>query len=290
MATKSIKELHITVGMPGSGKTTFVNDKSNFPGAERVQVNDFDKVFKKLKKENPDKPIDIEKVREMVFQYNTPNVIAIDGLFLTQKDVEWALSVYLDSDYFLKYFNIKKVVVDYWKFDKEACLWNDKGRRSQNSVATIKSAKMEKPDIEQIEKRFGVPTKMVEHEIVRKSIYKVFADCLGIPLEEDNKYFYSDTWRTGGEYSSWNSDSTTRMDSEAPCEFELFDEVMERICPNITFLQYKKLYRSCVELGTRHQSDYYSWWDEDFYKCNIEKLYDMLFEMGYIEEGCKNLC
>ena len=149
---------------------------------------------------------------------------------------------------------------------------------------------MEKPNIEQIEKRFGVPTKMVEHTIVKKSIYKVFADCLGIPLEEDNKYFYSDTWRTGGEYSSWNSDSTTRMDSEAPCEFELFDEVMERICPNITFLQYKKLYRSCVELGTRHQSDYYSWWDEDFYKCNIEKLYDMLFEMGYIEEGCKNLC
>ena len=288
MAKKSIKELHILVGMPGSGKTTFANNNANFLN-EKTNVEDFDKVFRKLKNENPDKPIDIEKVRNMVFNYNTRQVIVIDGLFLTQEDVEWALSVYLDSDYFKQYFDIKKVIVDYWIFDREACLWNDRGRRNQNSIATIKSAKLEKPNIEQIEKRFGVPTKMVEHYVVRKSVYKLFADCMNIPLEEDNKYFYSDAWRTGGETSSWNSDRTSRMDAEAPCEFELFDEVMEKICPNITFLQYKKLYRECVRVDTRHQSDYYSWWDEDFHKCDIEKLFDMLLEMGYIKENCENL-
>ena len=48
----------------------------------------------------------------------------------------------------------------------------------------------------------------------------------------------------------------------------------------ITFLQYKKLYANCVTVEERSSSDYYSNTREAFHRCDLEKLYNMLNDMG----------
>ena len=65
------------------------------------------------------------------------DTLILDGLFLTQKDVEWVLSVYLDNPKFFENFKVEKIIIDYWTPDKQACLWNDRGRRSIDSKKSI---------------------------------------------------------------------------------------------------------------------------------------------------------
>ena len=66
-------------------------------------------------------------------------------------------------------------------------------------------------------------------------------------------------------------------------EVKGFDELIERVCPNISFIQYKNIYRKCVTQKTRTDCDYYggskekAWWE-----CNLKDLYKILLEKGLI--------
>lgn len=275
-------ELHVLVGLPGSGKTTFAEEmKKNETGSNRVDIVDFDKVARKLKDVYYKDKDQMENVRNMVFSYSSKNIWILDGLFLTQKDVEWVISVYADSEYFKRYYNISKIIIHYWSEDRESCLWNDKGRRNQNSTMTIKNAEFYKPDIAKIEGRFNIKTEMVEHSVVRKSNIEVITDSVCMPLYDD-KYIYSGTWCMGGEQRDcWGS--TSKLSVDAPCNFDALDELLEKFCPEITFLQYKKLYNACVTEDSRYNHDYYSSWEEGYYKCDIVKLFEMLEEMGLVD-------
>jgi hypothetical protein len=58
---------------------------------------------------------------------------------------------------------------------------------------------------------------------------------------------------------------------------------MERVCPNMTFLQYKKVYNATVTTETKGEDDYYGGHVEyACYVCDIPKLYEMLKEMGVV--------
>ena len=113
MSEKREFELHVLVGLPGSGKTTFAeNEKKNETGSRRVDVIDFDKVARKFKDVYYKDKDQMENVRNMVFSYSTKNIWMLDGLFLTQNDVEWVISVYADSDYLKKYYDISNEDVE----------------------------------------------------------------------------------------------------------------------------------------------------------------------------------
>lgn len=285
---KTIKELHVLVGLPGSGKTTFANqfsdtikdeygfERRNYKTKKYADIVDFDSIYKKLGSQ-VEGEIDKNKVFKMAlprFRYDT---LILDGLFLTQKDVEWVLSVYLDNPKFFENFKVEKIIIDYWTPDKQACLWNDRGRRSIDSKKSIEHLNLERINVKKIEEKFGIKTKLETHSVAYKPAYLIMGEENDVKIH-DNKYLDSSTWCLGGEAWGWDG-GMHYIGSESPCNFDEFDELIEKICPTITFLQYKKLYANCVNVEERSNSDYYSNTREAFYRCDLEKLYNMLNDM-----------
>ena len=287
---RTIRELHVLVGLPGAGKTTFANQfkdtivdeygyfRTNYKTKKYANIVDFDEIYKKVGlKENGE--INRDKVTKMAFSRFKYDIIILDGLFITQKDVEWVLSIYLDNLKFTENFTVEKIIVDSWIADKEACLWNDRGRRKVDSSRSIQLLEQEKINVKQIEARFGIKTKLELHSIARKPEYRIMVEENDIKSVKTDKYLDSSTWCLGGEAWGWEG-GKHYIDAEQPCNFDEFDELLEKICPTIAFLQYKKLYANCVRIEERSNSDYYSNTREAFYRCDLEKLYDMLETMG----------
>lgn len=300
-----LKELHLLVGLPGSGKTTYaqreiqkvrpIEDSIYSFGSKHCIENgivDFDYIHSQVMCRTSQKmsvsvqnAITRDRVREMALPNRVPEsrILVLDGLFTTQEDYEWVISLYTEK--IVRSYAIDKIVVDYWIPDIEACLWNDLGRREQNSEETIRNLKIEKPNVAQIQEKFGIPTKLIVHSVVKKPKYLVLAGRYGIDKSSihSDRYLYSCSWSLGGKYYSYTG-NVSYMDPETPCNFDEFDNLLSEICPQITFLQYKKLYRSCVTEDSRDSSDYYSESREGFYRCDLEMLFEMLEEMGILSE------
>lgn len=282
---KTVKELHLLVGLPGSGKTTFSNKYLDLDGRNRFNskfkhgdVIDFDTIYKKAGF-NEKLQINREKIEKMKLKTITREYVIIDGLFLSQDEYEWVLSLFINGEQY-KNVRFEKIIIDYWVPDKESCLWNDRGRRDIPAEFTINIVELDKPDVKAIEGKFGIKTKLEEHYVYRKPAYKVMAGENGFRDLYKDKYLMSNTWCLGGVGRSWMNDSTYPISADEPLEFDAFDELLEKICPNITFLQYKKLYRHSVEMDDRDAGDYYSNCREGFWICDLEKLYNMLVDMG----------
>jgi hypothetical protein len=83
----------------------------------------------------------------------------------------------------------------------------------------------------------------------------------------DSYYFRNEgklevTWTTGGMTggSCWNDgveDPHYPVEAEEEPEFEALDKVLEALCPQITFLQYKKLVKSVVSRDATSENEYY---------------------------------
>lgn len=278
-------KLVIGMGLPASGKTTFLkeyekNIKSKYKYGNRnpsIRYHDFDK-----KKE----------FRKSLGDYD---IVIIDGLFLINDDVIRLISEISSATNYVP----DKIEIHYWKPNIEYCLWNDKGRRDKDSTTTIKNALLAEPDAEYIVRKFNeiesenqkgysdiykqtfeIDIKIVKHDIVKKPMERMFIDKYNI-YEEDG-FLKSNSWCTGGSWGDcWgNSGSVSSSDPE---EFYQLDNLLSEICPTISFLQYKKIHSNCVETDSYSDGDYYggrTWYN--FYKCDISKLYEQLNEMGLL--------
>ena len=180
---KTIKELHVLVGLPGSGKTTFasqykdiIRDSYGYSYTNRkakkfADIIDYDAIYKKVGFDDK-LQINREKIMKMALPRLKYDILILDGLFVTQNEVEWVLSVYLDNPKFTDNFTVEKIIVDYWVADKEACLWNDRGRRNIGAAVSIQLLELDRIDVKQIQERFGIKTKLELHTIVRKPEYR----------------------------------------------------------------------------------------------------------------------
>lgn len=294
--------VEILVGLPGSGKTYYAKEQGVHPDicfADRskekaMYINtDIDTYYYY----HNNKPRTIGQIihnydfghRIICHNYNWDHWI-IDGLFLIN-DVQYKVVEALNHEIIKHIDDIKlKIRFVYFEEDREACLYNDQARnREKLANITIEHAVYEKPNIEVLQKAFPE----FEFEMVEKDVHKmnVFESKFLTKGSYDNEQeseqeLRSDTWCLGGTWGNCWGDSGHVGADKQPTDFKEFDDLLMEVCPNITFLQYKKLYNSLVSIETKRENDYYGGSTENaYYKCNLKDLYNMMSEMGLINEN-----
>lgn len=274
----------IGYGLPGSGKTTELNrllESAKFDakrkgkvGTTTLELIDIDSIVtSNTTQEKKDKEINIKlDVSWCTGRRTTDAHIFVDGLFTTNDDLINIISRIkkCNEDY-----SVINVTVVYWNCDREACIWNDEGRRNSTSRATIENLPYEVPDKKRIEEAVGQKVMFIRKTVVKKAAYHKDLYAIG-QCAVDNKYLHSSEWSMGGRIESWDG-YTSAVLAETPKEFVELDNLLENVCPNLTFLQYKRIFRECVTTEEYYEPDYYGGGIRyGYYRCDLDILYEIL--------------
>lgn len=271
------------VGLPGSGKTTTAKELEERNRAFN-KVIDFDASFElsDWKRANEcDRARIIRSCINSAISSPRTNRLILDGLFLTYDDIVRVIKATN-----MLFCNVD-VVIHQWNEDRETCIKNDGGRREVSSTNTILYAKYEQIDCAELEKAIVEAgcnnvrvVGMKKHKVFLKPDWERYFRGK-IYVWEDEK-IRSNKWNNGGSYGScWGNGLTPVAPDEQP-EFDVLDELLGNICPTITFLQYKKIMKNCVEIEETYESDYYGGGcSYKRYVCDVKQLYNMLNEFGY---------
>jgi hypothetical protein len=276
-----MEKLIIEMGFPGSGKTRFAQRMKEKNEYEVAHIN-IDHLIHNFKYNKHNDSVD--KFAQVILDNINPKyrINIIDGLILTNDDVVKIIKN-------LPYFPDKSVEIHYWHENKEACLWNDRYRRDTNSELTIKNATLEKLSLSYItekieefhpEREFYLSA--VAHKVQKKSELQMFIDKYKINIDEDNK-LKSGSWQTGGHWWSYTGATGAISGEDQPLSFDELDNLLEKIAPSISFLEYKKIMKNCVTIESDTQRDYYSEANISYFECDVQKLYDILLQYNKIE-------
>lgn len=102
-------------------------------------------------------------------------------------------------------------------------------------------------------------------------------------------------WKTGGKSGGncWNAGEDNRhysIEGEREPNLESVDLIIEKICPEINFLIYKRLYRELLIYNEDNENEYYGNYTNYAYKyIDLEKLYNWLGENALIKIVAKPL-
>jgi hypothetical protein len=262
-----IKELHITVGLPASGKSTWAETKM-----EEWKSLDLPRVLRCVDRQDINRAI-----VDMSCSFNRDYYAILDGLFLTNDDVLGILEIF-------KQYNseIEKVTINYWKEDKENCLRNDKIRgRKLTSKATIMKAQFDTMDLNYlIENSPYKNIEVVEREVYQVTEFDEFSqDLLGYFNTEGSKVKL-ESWSLGGSHGScWNDSMATSSPDEQP-EPDRFDEIVEKLFgEDISMKKYKEIKSECLSIETEYETEYYGGYSETaYYVLDMDRLYEIYKE------------
>jgi len=271
--SKTQKKITLLWGLPGSGKTTYAGEACP-PRTRESYVVDVDSMMRHYK---GSKLVDAVG-SEVLQRCHYFNHIIVDGL-ITLNAQATDVMMGIQTHPYNKYELIFEIV--WWGEDRESCKWNDRGRRKLDSAITIDNAPFEVPS-QELALAFNIPeSRIVRKKVERKPAWKVWAQEHGFGKEEKMK---GSGWSLGGTSGSCWSDEKSHVSAEPqPASFKEFDELLTEICPNISFLAYKKLYNETVTTETSGEGDYYGGYVEHAcYVCDVKKLYDMLVEMNVV--------
>lgn len=286
--------IEILVGLPGSGKTHYAIELGACTYGfscdhKNIQYVDFDRAnafaFGSPKR-SVERILSDHELGHWIAQRNMNwDHWVLDGLFLTnaaQRSVVLAINKLVKNCL----WENDKVTIQfvYFKEDRETCLYNDMARnREKLADITIKSADYEKPDIDELQKSFPqFNFVLIEKDVHKMNTYerlfKVHESCV------KSDVMRSDTWCLGGTWGDYQGNTGNIGADDQPTEFAKLDDLLTELCPNITFLQYKKLYRDCVTIETEYEHDYYGGsWENAYFECDLRKLYDMMVKMNLIK-------
>lgn len=300
MVTKTI---HILVGLPGSGKTTWANEQSK---QYEHYVYDCDAYIKdrQYTRENIlDLLTNDDHYRLLVFSAFSNNThVYVDGLFLTTDAVDSVIegTLHMISQTVTKWKpQTINFIIEQWDCNRKACIANDlkriqSGDRVNNSKTTIENIQFE--DIEEgtLELHLGItlnelPNLKKVYINIEKEEHKVIA----YDVEDSFLYNYSknhdgflesNSWTLGGTWCAYDGRSGS-VEAEKQPDFEELDHILENICPQITFLQYKHIMKECVTIEEEWERDYYGGsTTKAFYRCDLKQLYKYLKENNLIKQ------
>lgn len=267
------KKVTILWGLPGSGKSTWADmvcDRRASNDAVRLDLDMINRYCTKESWDDPMRHVGQDTCGKLNYHY----WVVIDGLITTH---DLALKIMeAVTQHTKNKFTISWEIV-YWNEDRDACLHNDQGRRGENCTESIKHLPLEAPS-EQKLKKFKPHIHRLD--VVRKAEHLRWAVKSGLANSDT---FESESWCLGGTTGSYMGTIHTVSPSAPPASFERFDDLMEEICPQMTFLQYKKIYNQCVTVKESSSHDYYGGTTNyACYVCDVKKLHELLVAMNLI--------
>lgn len=296
-------ELHILMGLPGSGKTYWAthnyptNYFLNHVGRMIVSLDD----FKDDAQHMVHNALNVEFKNYMQSCHVDKVDVCVDGPIFTYENLYKVIEdivSYIRNNCFWKKRNYGdyslSFVIHQWNEDRETCVYNDNKRnRNLKSTSTIKNQNYDIVDVNAIKNylgehniEFNNVTKidhMVEKTTLFQTRFEEVCDNSYISHgDERGRYMYSEEWSLGGEWGNcWGNKGV--VEKENPKEFVELDDFLESIVPNISYLQYKKIRNHCVDTVQWHEHDYYSsGTNYTCWRCDMRKMYDMLKQMNLI--------
>ena len=297
-------DLKILHGLPASGKSTFAKnfkEESENKNNSLCIIADMDKVFAKSRNEEKDiKEIFKEQYKKKV-KYNVPDVLILDGLFLTNDSIAKAIALVMD--YYKEERDVEytfDITIDSWDEDRKNCLRNDILRnREKNSTTTIVNAKFEKANKEKILKLLNENYPEIQPEritsIKKKGHSVYYASDMEIYFanndvfvgDKDNK-IYSEQWCGGGSYGNcWDDTMYTISADTPPKYFEKLVDVIDSLKTSkpISIKDYFDIVDKCVEIEEKYERDYYGGGTTYYrYVADLKDVYNYLDENGFLED------
>lgn len=310
---KIYKEIHILCGLPGSGKSTMAQEICNTTKAKYVNVDYYMPMdqFGLAYSEKNIRRFVKETLNNYLFPYyltDDYNVIYIDGLFLTTAAIHSLISAILDTiDHEIfpgeKYVSLK-FIIEQWDENREACLKNDNYRflnnqRDSKSAVTIKNSTYEMIDVDDLNK--WVVSKLNGLQVLKPSLDKLTFEKVDHVVKEygvvdklyhdynvKNGILKSDEWCAGGNWRSYDGRGGA-IDADPQPDFDELDAILQNICPNISWLNYKYIMKHFVEVKEKSEDDYYGGTEyRHYYEARFNDIIAWLKENKLIDNKCKN--
>ncbi len=286
---KKSKEIIFLFALCGAGKSTYAKENFN-PKTSNSYIIDLDSIMNSSKSEIDMLDSLFEELIEALEPSGYPegygaDQIIIDGLFTTNSQIRKTIDFLIPK---LNNYNVTWSLI-WWEENRKSCLINDKQRgREQSAALSIKNLPFEIPDLK-ILKEINMKN-VKKMQVKTKSPAEIWVSSLGFDnwtLEQTlrNMVFKGEEWSNGGTYGNCWNDSKSTSDPDQPLEFNSFDELLEKICPKISLMEYKKIKRECCQIKMTNDNDYYGGYSSSsHHECDMDKLYNVLVEMNYIKE------
>jgi len=127
--------------------------------------------------------------------------------------------------------------------------------------------------------------KVKHHTVYHTPDYVLFFREHGLQELEDERYLCSDTWCKGGEGWSCTGNRWPIDADDPPESFRELSDLLYGIRPDFAMKDYQYIMAHCVEIKEKEDSDYYSRTTLAQYVCDLESLYSVLKERGYLEQA-----
>ena len=308
------KKFVLVHGLPGSGKTTLLKSlvSKKLHNKEEAEYLDLDSM--RYGKEDLDSKIrdaimynDYDRRHNDNVWYNfdsKKSIVYVDMLCLTNQnlaDLIYALMKRYMYKVDAKMFDF--TILDF-EGDRELCIKNDMIRSfadpSRSAKATIETETLEDVDTELIGSMvgdqlatginascfFNIKAKKVpiwnsdeasSYERVKAFVYGAASNFGTV----DKNILRGESWTVSGREWSYTG-AEWSVGGQEPEDFNTFDNMMAALCPNISFLNYKKVRKECCEVEEYNDNDYYSSYTKNRWICDLDKLASIIDEMGLI--------
>lgn len=184
------------------------------------------------------------------------------------------------------------VVIEAFREDRKTCKDNDIGRRSVDSKFSIENMDFDFPEADKLREilvsKLGdkVPSiKVHEHTTKSKDIWKSVMGNYIMGSQSQDEFFNSSilksaSYSMGGTLYGIGGEQLHSIEAEPMDEFTELDDLLEKLCPTLSFILYRQIKSELVKVVEQDESDYYSRCTSAHYEIDLSELYNFLKDNG----------